>query len=216
MNLFIYGAGSTGQEILDIVNNIQQEKKRWDAVFFVDDVTQEQKVRDTLVFKFQEMLQSKKSYECIIAIGEPAYREYLYNKIKQHDVALATIIDPRSNISNSARIGAGCIVGPSTFISCNTVLKENIFVEINCIIGHNIFIDNHSVISSCSVIGGGSHIGKSTFIGMNSSIKEKIKIGSNTIIGMASAVFQDVGDGLISTGNPSRVSRKNENRKVFK
>lgn len=216
MNLFIYGAGATGREILDIIARQRQVSLAWDKVFFVDDVTQERELRGVAILRFEEMLASTEPYECVIALGEPSLRERLHEKLRAHGVRLATVIDPQTTISASARLGDGCIVGPGSFISCDTVLGENVFLEINCIVGHDIRIGDHSVISSCSVLGGQSRIGRAAFVGMNASIREKVEIGNNSIVGMASAVFNSVGDGLIALGNPARVVQKNNDQRIFK
>ena len=51
---------------------------------------------------------------------------------------------------------------------------------------------------------------------MKCVIKEKVKIGSNTIISMGAVVYNDIGDNLIALGNPARIMRRNEDKKVFK
>jgi len=216
MDLFIYGAGATGREIADIVSRCQKNHQTWSAVHFVDDCTNEKSIYGLNVVRFDAMLNIGRPYQCIIAQGEPNDRQHLHQKLVTHGVALATVIDPQTTISNAAHIEAGCIIGPGSFVSCNTRIATNTLVEINCIIGHDIEIGPHSVISSCTVIGGRSTIGQASFIGMNASVRDRVRIGSRSIIGMASAVFSDIPDDVIALGNPARVLRKNDEHRVFK
>jgi len=43
----------------------------------------------------------------------------------------------------------------------------------------------------------------------------EVKIGDSSIIGMGSVVYKDIPDEVIALGNPARVARKNEDKKVF-
>ena len=50
---------------------------------------------------------------------------------------------------------------------------------------------------------------------MGALILEKVSVGSESIVGMGSVVYRDIPDGVIALGNPARVARKNEDKKVF-
>ena len=216
MDLFIYGSGSTGCELVDVAQKINKNQCRWRSIHFVDDIRVEREFYRTKIFRFNEMLAGDTEFECVIAQGEPAHRQSLYEKLTSHSIKLATIVDTSATISSTAKIGNGCIIGPHSFISSNSILQENVMLEIHTIIGHDITIGKHSVISSCSIIGGKTSIGDATFIGMNCTIKERLKIGKQCIIGMHSGVFSDIDDDLIALGNPARVVRKNEDNRVFR
>ncbi len=216
MDLFVYGSGATGREVLDIISRHHQAGLGWSDVHFVDDITLEASVLGKKVFRFEAMLAHDRPYQCVIALGEPRIRQSLHHKLLTHGVALATVIDPQTTLSSSAVVEPGCIIGPGTFISCNTRVSENTLVEIKCIIGHDIHIGAHSVISSGTALGGHSRFGQSSFIGMNASVRDRVRVGDRSIIGMASAVFNDIPDDVIAVGNPARVVRKNEAHSVFK
>lgn len=216
MNLFIYGSGGIGCELCDIVDKINAGGERWRKVAFVDDVRAERNWYNREVFRFDEMLSEKEDYECVIALGEPAFRRSLYEKLSTHGIALATIIDPTAIVSRTANIGKGCIIGPHSFVSSNTRLDDNSMLEIQTVVGHDIYIGRHAVISSCSVLGGNTQVGHESFVGLNCTIKEGIRIGDRCIIGMGSSVFNDIGDGFVALGSPARPARINETHRVFK
>ncbi len=71
------------------------------------------------------------------------------------------------------------------------------------------------MISGFANIGGNCCIGKSSYIGLSTCVKQGIQIGDETIIGMASAVYKDIPSDVIAMGNPARVMKKNENKRVF-
>jgi sugar O-acyltransferase (sialic acid O-acetyltransferase NeuD family) len=216
MDLYIYGSGGTGCELVDIARRINRARSKWHTIHFVDDIRTEREHYQTRVFRFEQMLAETNDYECIIAQGEPDHRRALHERLCAHSVKLATVIDETATISLSAVIGRGCIIGPNSFVSSHTHLEENVMLEVHTIVGHDIVVGKHSVVSSCTVIGGRTHIGDESFIGMNCTIKDRLQIGSHCIVGMHSGVFSDIDDGMIALGNPARVVRRNEDRRVFK
>jgi sugar O-acyltransferase (sialic acid O-acetyltransferase NeuD family) len=216
MELIIYGSGSTGREIADIAHLINESQKKWNAIHFLDDIRQDTEHYGLKVLKMADLDSWPAPFECIVAIGEPLSRKEMYERLKLKGFPFARIVDPSARISPTAQIGSGCIVGPGSFVSSNSVLEENVMLEIHTIVGHDITIGMHSVISSCTILGGSAQVGKLSFIGLNCSVKEKTTIGSHVVIGMQSAVFTDIPDGMIALGNPCRVVRKNESGCVFK
>jgi len=215
MQLFIYGAGGAGAEILDIAKRIHAQRHRWESMAFVDDVREEPHYCGLPILRFAQMQAQAAGCECVIAQGEPVHRQTMFEKLLAAGVRPATLVDPRAIVSESARIEAGAVIWPGAFISNHTNIGRNAMVQVNTVIGHNITVGEHSVVSSCVAVGGGASIGALTFVGMGSAIKEKTRIGDQCIIGMNSSVFTPVDDGLIALGNPARAMRKNEDQRVF-
>ena len=123
--------------------------------------------------------------EVVVAVGEPEVRKALYNRVKSKNFKFASLVDPSSIISRSCKIGKGSIVYPNT------------------------------VVSSGVTLGGAVVIGELTFVGMGSSIKERVTVGTQSIVDFGSVVYKDIPDGVIVLGNPARVARRNEDKKVF-
>ena len=67
-----------------------------------------------------------------------------------------------------------------------------------------------------ATVGGGSTVGENTFIGLNSSMKEHVNLGNHVVVGMGSMVFRSVEDGCTVLGNPARVTKSNDDHKVFR
>lgn len=215
MNLYVYGSGGNGCEIVDIAEKINRVERRWQNIYFVDDIREEKYWYGRDVYRFEQMCEDKQGTECVISLGEPVHREALYNKLKSANIQLATLIEPSAIVSDNANIGKGCIIGPNSFVSCNTQLDDNVMLEVQTIVGHDITVGKHSVLSSCTVIGGATRIGTKAFVGLNCTIKDKVSIGNEAIIGMGSSVFKDVDDAMIAMGNPARTLKKNIDKKVF-
>ena len=216
MNLFIYGSGGTGCEIVDIALRCNALAPQWNTLHFVDDVRAEGEHYGLRVFSFEKMLQETEPCVCVIAQGEPSRRRILHNKLVAAKVSLGKVIDPSAVVSPSARIAPGCVIWPGVFISSLAQLDTNVIVQINSVIGHDAILGAHSVISSGVSIGGGSAVGTETFVGMGASVKEKITVGDYAIVGMGASLFSSLDANLVALGNPARAMQQNTERKVFK
>jgi len=216
MKLGIYGSGGLGKEVYELAERINHTAKRWDEIFFVDDVRDEGALFDTRSIKFETLLKKQTNdVECVIAIGEPTSREVLFEKLSQHDIRVATLVDPSALISSRVRISAGSIICEFASIHVDACIGLNCLVQPYCVVGHDTQIGDHSVLSTHCSPGGCTEFGKRVFAGMHSSIKEKLTIGDDVIIAMGAAVFQDLPDGVTVVGNPARITRGSDNHKVF-
>lgn len=215
MQLLIYGSGGFGREIYDLACRINNREKRWTDISFIDDVRKESALNGIRVYKFEEIT-SLNNFECIIALGEPAYREKLYMRLIENNIKIATLIDPTAIVSPSAIIKQGCIISALCLIANNVHMNENAVVHPMSNLGHDIIIGKHSVLASNVFPGGEDIFGDNVYVGMGAIIKEKLTIGDNSIIGMGSCVFNDIPPDVIALGNPARPMRRNEKRRVFK
>jgi sugar O-acyltransferase (sialic acid O-acetyltransferase NeuD family) len=217
MNLYIYCAGGYGKEVLDIAVRVNNTYKKWDQIFFIDDIIACKVKNGHKVFKFEELdeLIKHTPAEFVIANGEPVSRKKIFDKLIVNNYRMTSIIDCNSIISAKSTIAHGVIISPLCSISSDATLMNNSTVNTMSIIGHDVVIGENSVISSMVNIGGESEIGDGTYIGMGALVKEKLKIGNNVIVGMGSVVYNDIPDNMIALGNPARVVRRNDNKKIF-
>lgn len=218
MILVIYCAGGFGKEVYDIAHRINQKNKTWGKIIFSDDtLLHNEKVYLSRNFSFSTIINDFDLNEVsfVVANGEPKNRQKIANKLNQFELNLETLIDPSALVSSSAKIGRGTIICQNSTITSSAKIEDNVLCNIGSIIGHDVVIGNHSNISSYSVIGGKTKIGDRAFLGSGSILKEKIKIGNDVIISMGSVVYKNIEDGLIAVGNPARISRRNEKKKIF-
>lgn len=214
MKYFFYCAGGLGKEVKDI---FLRNGEDFSSIRFIDDLIDEKFIDEVCVINFESFLdQYKESYKVNICHGEPEARKILLDKVKKAGVKLFSVTSENSVISKKAKVSDGCTICDFSIVANNAFLAENVLINANSIIGHDINVGSNTVISSKVNIGGNSIIGDSCYIGMGTTIKEGTKIGSNTIIGMGSVVYSDIPDNVIALGNPARVSRRNEAKKVFK
>lgn len=216
MKLGIYGSGGLGREIYEIALRRNKKSSLWSDIIFIDDFSDEGGYYGTKRVRFDTFLRHKSDYECLVAVGEPSSREKLFRKLEHEEVAITYLIDITAIISPTVQIEKGVIVAEYATIHTGVKLGNNVLIQPFCDVGHDISIGDHTVLSPFCAPGGGVIFGKRVFVGMQASIMEKLVIGDDAIVGMGSAVFRDVLSGATVVGNPARVTRGNDDHKVYK
>lgn len=218
MVLGIYGSGGLGREVVELAKQINTVSKRWEDLVFIDDHSTEMSKNGITILAFSKILKSysKDEIEISIAIGEPEIRKMIYKKVAEKGYNLATLIHPQVYIPENTEVLPGATICVYSFVSCNVKIGTNVYIQPQTLIGHDCTIEDHSVISPSAALAGGCFVGKCSYVGMGVRTKEKTKIGSSSIIGMGSIVLNDIQDNVIAIGNPARVLKYNEEKRVFK
>lgn len=216
MKLAIYGAGGLGREVYEIAMRRNAASKLWNDILFIDDFSEEGDYFGTQRVHFESLLSCKESYECIVAVGEPKSREVLYKKLVDHGMRLTKLVDTTAIISPTCKIDLGVIVCEFSTIHTDVEIGCNALIQPFCDIGHDIKVGSHSVLSPFCAPGGGTIFGDRVFVGMKSALMEGLVIGDDAIIAMGSVVFRDVPPLATVVGNPARITRGNDDHKVFK
>lgn len=217
MILAVYGAGGLGREVLELARLINKIEKNWDEFIFIDDGDVPYVVDGCDVYKF-DLAKNKygTKLEIVMGIGEPITREKLFQKIRLEGINTPTLIHPDVYIPKNTKIGNGVVIQAGCFVSVGVTIEDYVFLQPKAAIGHDCVIGEGCIISTFDSIAGAVHIGKYSYLGLGVLVKELISIGEYSIIGMGAVVFKDVPDEVIAMGNPARVMKKNEEKRVFK
>ena len=105
-------------------------------------------------------------------------------------------------IGRNVRIESNTVINRG-FLA-DTILENNIRIGANCSIGNGVQIGEGTLIALGVVICGSVSIGSNARIWGNSSMREGVQIGNEAVVGLGSVVLNDVRDGEVHVGNPSR------------
>lgn len=215
MVLGIYGAGGLGREVRITAESANAQSRRWENYVYIDDNDEIREVQGEEVLTLREAKAKYAELEVIIAVGEPAIRGVLYEKLLKENVSLGTLIHPSVYIDKSTRIGKGSVICEYASVTSCVDIGENVYVQGHAAIGHDAVIGRHSVIGANSEISGGCVLGERVYMGFLSGLKQGLKIGNDVICSAGAIVFRDIDDEMIVVGNPGRVVKRNENKRVF-
>ena len=85
MNIAIYGSGGAGKEVFDLLQETPEERAKWDEIIFIDDTVPSGEYWSCRRFTFEDFRKTfgPEEVRIVIAVGEPKFREDLYNRVKE-------------------------------------------------------------------------------------------------------------------------------------
>lgn len=218
MKLGIYGAGGLGREVFELANVINNRYKFWTEIVFIDDAKVIINPRQLQILKFNE-IKSKydlDKFEVCIAIGEPAVRKNLFDKLTSSNIKIRSLIHPEVYIPKSTKVGKGTIINKFVSITSDIIIGENVYIHPMACIGHDSIIGKNAIISSFVDVAGNCIVGDEVFLAIGTILKHGITVGEKSILGLGSIVHKNIPSNIIAMGNPARAMKKNINQRVFK
>ena len=149
----------------------------------------------------------KKNTSVFIAIGDNKIRSKQYNLYKKNIYNFINIIHPSTIISNNVKLGNNVFINAGSIINSDVKIGDNSIVNTGCIIDHETVIGKNTHIAPGSVIAGRCEIGDSVLIGIGAKIIQKIKIGNNSTIGAGSVLINNAIMNKTYVGIPAKIKK---------
>ena len=220
MILGIYGAGHLGVEFTRVAIDINKEAKRWESIVFIDDTPEKigTVVEGIRVFGFEQAIEEwgVDGIEFVIGNGEPNVKDIIFQKLINANCEVTNLIHPTSYCSESARLGKGVVIKLWNLVNPQAHYGNNVLIQNHTALGAGVILGDNVVISPHCFVGGDTKIGKNTYVAPHSCVRNGLTIGENVIIGMGSVVTKDIPDNAVVYGNPAKIVRVNESKRVFK
>lgn len=141
------------------------------------------------------------------ALGANGLRERIGRRLIGDGFDLPFVRGPGTNLSASARIGAGTILMPGATINVDTCVGALAIINTNASVDHDGMIGDAAHIGPGSALAGEVAVGARSFIATGSSVIPRISIGTDVVVGAGSTVIRDIADRAVAFGNPARVHR---------
>jgi sugar O-acyltransferase (sialic acid O-acetyltransferase NeuD family) len=210
-DLAIYGAGGLGREVALLVSQINDKKKQWKLIGFIDDGKQKGQIIDGLevLGGIDHINSVKKKIAVVVAIADPIERFAVVSGIVNTKVYFPALIHPSSNTGSSSNtIGRGCIVTEGCIFTTGISLGEFVIVNLATTIGHDAKIAAYcSIMPGCNISGNVS-IGAQTLIGTGAQLLQNISIGYRCRVGAGAVVTKSFADRKTIIGVPAKQSKK--------
>lgn len=206
--LVIYGAGGFGREIACLINSINQVKKQWDLIGFIDDGLSAGHSNSfgKVIGDLSTLNDYPEKIAVAISVATPEILKKLTEGLKNPNVWYPNLIAPdvKFHHQDSLSIGIGNILFFSCRISCNVKIGNFNLMNSLVSLGHDVNIGNRNVLNPAVRISGDCSVGNDNFFGIQSIILQGLNIGNNTRIGVSSVVMRNTKDDSLYFGNPAK------------
>jgi sugar O-acyltransferase (sialic acid O-acetyltransferase NeuD family) len=204
-NIILVGAGGHGKVIADMI----EKGGAFTIRGFIDDS------RTGTVFGYPILgttkdlvtLRSPTCVDAVVCIGKNTLRRDLHELVRSAQFHLATIVHPQASIARGAVLGDGSVVMPGAVIGPDVQGGEGCIINTCASVDHDCTLGAFVHIAPDAHLAGTVRVGDASFVGMGSVVREGTTIGASVTVGAASAVLDDVADGVTVYGVPAVVRK---------
>lgn len=205
-DIVIIGAGGLGREVAWLIEEINQAKKEWNILGYLDDnVENHGKILSgyKVLGSVGEVFSLPEDTYIIVAIGNGKIREKIVEKIGERNYAI--LIHPNVNIAASSEIEEGVIICSGAVVSVDVKIGKHCIINFSSIVAHDSLLEDFVTLHVNVNVSGNVKVGRYSTLGSGSSIYQGKKIGKNCMIGMGSAVLRNIKDNKTALGVPAEV-----------
>ena len=204
----IVGAGGFGREVKMLIEQINQNDKKYEFIGFFDDNIK----TGTVINEFQvlgsilELLQIDYNLEVVISIADPKIKKKIYDTLNFNKlINFPSLIHPSVLIGkDKVSIGYGCIICASSIITVNIVIGNFVILNLGCTVGHDTNIGDYSSFMPSVNISGDVIIENSVYVGTGAKIINLLTIGNSTIVGAGAVVSKSLPEKCTAVGIPAK------------
>ena len=130
------------------------------------------------------------------------YRKETFERFV-NKVPFQTFIHSTSLVDSTAKIGEGVVVFPFCILYLNSVVEDNVFIQIRSYVTDSV-VRKHTMISGTVSIAGRSEIGQCCNLGISSTVNDDIKICDFVRLGGGAVVVKDITEPGTYVGVPAK------------
>lgn len=109
-------------------------------------------------------------------------------------------------IGDNVEIGCNSVVCRGTI--SDTVIANDVKIDDQVFIAHNVKIGERSMVVACTEISGSVTIGSDCWISPQTSIINQVSVGNGAFVGIGAVIIRNVESGSVVVGNPAKPLRK--------
>jgi len=202
--VILIGGGGHCKACIDVIETTSLE-----IAGILDKRTSSDRILDYEIIGGDEDIEdlSKKNYSFLISIGQikdPLPRIKIFERIKQLNAKLVTIVASSALVSKYSTVGEGTIVMHQAIVNSSSKVGSNCILNNRALVEHDCTVGDHTHISTAAVVNGNCTIGNRVFIGSNSVITQGVQIADDVVIGAGSVVIRNIIEAGVFAGNPAR------------
>jgi sugar O-acyltransferase (sialic acid O-acetyltransferase NeuD family) len=202
--MILVGAGGHAKEVFDVLSNEDQKN-----VAFFDNISLSlpggifgrpilRTIEDAKLY-----LQTDNRF--ILGIGNPKYREQLFNLFLNLNAEPFTPIAESAVVSQfDVFVGEGSNVMHKTFVSNSVRIGKGALINTGAHLHHDIEMGDFCEIAPAALLLGKAKLGSYVFVGAGAIILPGITVGNKVVIGAGAIVTKNIQDNQKVKGNPAK------------
>lgn len=205
-DIVIVGSGGFAREVRWLIEECNKDTNEWNILGWVS-----REKAGTVIDRLPVLgdddwlIEYKKKINVAISVGDGSLRKKLAEKYKKNcNIIFPNIIAPNALMSNSVKIGYGCIVAAQSIFTVDIKIGDFLISNLGCTVGHDCCIGNYVTLSPGAHVSGCVSIGECSLIGTGANIIEGLEIGSNVFIGAGAAVVRNIPSDSTAVGVPAK------------
>jgi sugar O-acyltransferase (sialic acid O-acetyltransferase NeuD family) len=206
-NIVIVGSSGFAKEVYIIIKAINQVKKTWNFIGFIDNNNLDQGVvHGYKVIGNDEYVRNIGDISVVFGVSEPALKRKIVKYYSANSrINYPNIIHPSFLYDEEGvQMGIGNIIAANVVMTTSIQIGDFNIFNINTVVAHDSVISNYVSINPKSNISGNVKIGDDCIIGASSVIHQNTILQKTTTIGMGAVLTRNTKSGCTYFGNPAR------------
>lgn len=112
----------------------------------------------------------------IVAIGNNAIRQRLFNSMLASGMPMATVVHPGALVSPSASIGDGCAVMAGAIIGTEAIIDDGVIINSGAIVDHHCSVQSFGHVGVGACMAGGSSLGRLAWMQAGSALGYRVHV----------------------------------------
>lgn len=211
----IYGAGGFAREVAWLL--LAHENYGFNEIVghIEDGADGTRELNGLPVFSLEHVRSEYPSALVSVAVGDPSLRRKLVEKAEKAGFGFATLTHHSIEMSSFNTIGTGSIICCGSILTVNIAIEEQVHINLDCTIGHDVKIGAFSTLSPGVHVSGNVHIGKNVYIGtganiINGTADSPLVIGNGCVIGAGACVTSHTEKNALYAGVPATLKKRYE------
>jgi sugar O-acyltransferase (sialic acid O-acetyltransferase NeuD family) len=213
--IIIFGTGEGSQELLKvIIDDINRMKPSWEIIGFIDkDLSNKgEKIYGYPVLGTDYDGDANNIYGVCGVMDNELRKKIIHEEILGKGFRLASLIHPSIVQVPDFIHDSGVIMYPGSNISYNVKIGKGVTVNYNCVLGHDLVIDDYTYIGPSVTIAGQCTIGELCTIGAGSTLLQGVSIGNYSTVGIGTTIINNIDQNIHIIDFPRKIESKKINK----
>lgn len=208
----IFGAGGFAREVAWLLSSYEKSHA-YDVVGYIEDGADDgREVNGKPVMSWQSFCDQPRDTLVALGVGDPEFRRRIVERCAEAGFSFATLVHQSVEMSEFVEIGAGSIVCCGSILTVNIKIEQHVHINLDCTIGHDVYIDEFTTLAPGVHVSGNVHIGKSVYIGTGATIinglsGDPLVIADGTVIGGGACVTKSTEPLGLYAGVPAKFKK---------